>query len=233
VSPIEDLIRATLEHPPVTADAPPDPVGTLARRVRALRRRRRTVLASALGTVAVVAGAAIVVGTSLRIPASVPTAGAMALSPTLVPDGASSGRSSARSESGMVGSAAAQAVPGDIPPPAVVWTRATELVRAHPGGTVDGPAEWVSTSYQTARVVMGFDDGHASGAVFVLQLRGTFSCLCPGPAPGGGDRIVHVITEYVAPAAPAPGSTSGGGSLGQTPVDLSRMGHVHRFVITP
>jgi hypothetical protein len=229
VTPIEDLLRDTLAHPPVAVEPPPDPVGALARRVRVLRRRRRTVLASALGTVVVLAGAAVVLDRGAGAPGTAPAVGAMALSstsrPAVTPDSSSA-------QSGIVGSAAS--VPEDaVPPPAVVRTRATELVRAHPGGTVDGPAEWVSTSYQHARVVMGFDDGHASGAVYVLQLRGTFSCLCPGPPPGGGARVVHVITEYVPPAPPQQASRGGGGSLGQSPYDLSRLGKVHTFTVTP
>jgi hypothetical protein len=230
VSPIEDLLRDTLAHPPVTVEPPPDPVGALGRRVRVLRRRRHTVLASALGTALLLAGAAVALGRGGGRPDPAPAGGAMAMSYASQQPVPSSGSSSA--QSGIVGSAAAP--PDGVRPPAVVSTRATELVRAHPGGHVDGPAEWVSTSYQDARRVMGFDDGHTSGAVFVLQLRGTFSCLCPGPAPGGGARVVHVITEYVPPAPPqqASGST-GGGSLGQTPFDLSRLGHVHTFTITP
>jgi hypothetical protein len=163
------------------------------------------------------------------VPSEQPDAGAVAAMSVPTPAGV-----------GTSGAGAASGLLADVPPPSVVETRALELVRAHPGGRVDGPAEWVQTSYQQARVVMGFGDGTAAGEVYILQLRGTFSCLCPGPR-SGGPAVVHVITEYVTAAddprasgksQPA-GVGDGAGSLGQAPYDLSRLGQVHRFTVTP
>jgi hypothetical protein len=222
---IEDLLRDTLAHPPAAAEPPADPVATLARRVRALRRRRRTVLASAVGTLVVLAAAGVVLGDSTRMPSREPAAGgAQAMS---VP-----------SVSPMGGAAASRATPSglvayDVPPPSAVQIRAVQIIRSNPGGRVDGPAEWVLTSYQQARVVMGFGDGHTAGDVYVLQLRGTFDCLCPGPQ-SGAPKVVHAITEYVrTDGGQASSDVSGAGSLGRTAYDLSRLGQVHRFTVTP
>jgi hypothetical protein len=224
VTPIEHLLRETLAHPPVAAEPPADPVGTLARRVRALRRRRRAMLAGTVGTLVVLAATGVVLSDSMPMPSGVAGGGAQAMSVSTASPVVTAAATSSSAPSGLVAY--------DVLPPSPVQARAVAILRSNPGGQLDGPAEWVETSYQDARVVIGFGDGRAAGDVYVLQLRGTFDCLCPGPRTGE-PKVVHAITEYVPTTADQQAARPpGAGSRTLAAHDLSRLGEVHHFTVT-
>lgn len=110
-------------------------------------------------------------------------------------------------------------------PPAAVLEAVPELT----GGLSPRPTglvEWVRTTLSRYSRLTGTGD-RGDELVYVVQVRGRFVCpLCPRPA---GAEAPHG-TAATTVVGVRPGHSSGF-ILGETPVDLARLGTVHTFPV--
>jgi hypothetical protein len=128
---------------------------------------------------------------------------------------------------------ATESAPTASPPPAVVM-QAAKTMGAFPGNRINGPVQWVTTTYGAAMELLEPQNPAPTNpavSVYVSQIEGDFLSTLPrDPASSPGPHRFPVLVDI----EPVQGSAIGVTSEYERrePVDLSTLGSVRMFTVT-